>query len=110
MFREMILSTLLCPGEMTPGGLCAIFEYPVQALIEQIQKRVTKMICWLKRLSDEERLRKLALFNLKNRRFQGEFTVAFQCINEVSCPELTKDNSFRLKESRFRSNKSRKFF
>lgn len=40
-------------------------------LLELIQKRVAKIIQGMEYLSYEDRLRKLALFNLENRRLWG---------------------------------------
>ena len=82
-------------------------------LMEQVQRRATKMIQGLEHLSCEETLRELGLFSLEKRRLQGDLIVAFQYLkgaykedgdklfSRASC-NRTRSNGFELKEGRFR--------
>jgi len=53
-------------------------------LLEQVQRKTTKMIQRKEHLSYEDRLRDLGLFSLENRRLQGDFIVAFKYLKDVA--------------------------
>jgi len=90
-------------------------------LLEQVQRRATKMIRWMEHLSYEERLRELGLFSLEKSRLWGDIIVAFEYLKGAekkdgdklfsrACCDGTRSNGFKLKESRFRLGTRKKFF
>jgi len=90
-------------------------------LLEQVQRRATKMIRELEHLSYEERLRGLGLFSLEKRRLQGDLTASFQYFKGAyrkdedklfskACCDRTRNNGFKVKEGRIRLDIRKQFF
>ncbi|KAK4824617.1 hypothetical protein QYF61_016923 [Mycteria americana] len=90
-------------------------------LLEQVQRRATRIITGLEHLSYGQSLRELRFFSLEKRRLRGDLIVAFQYIKgaykkdggrlftKAYC-DRTRFQQFKLKEGRFRLGIRRKFF
>jgi len=106
---------LLCSYETPSGVLCSALQSPYKTdinLLEQVQRRIVRMVWGLEHCSCEERQRELGLFSLEKRRLQGDFSAALQyyqggCKKDGdrlfsrACCNRIGDDGFKLKEGRF---------
>ena len=74
-------------------------------MLEAVQRRATRMIPSLRKLSYEERLKKLNLFSLKKRRLRGDMIEVYKMINGIDKVHLDKlfefSNDDRLRRNEY---------
>ena len=90
-------------------------------LLEQFQRRTTKIIRRLEHIPYEGRLREMGLFSLEKRRLQGDLTAVIQHLKQAyrkageglfrrAHSNRMRGNGFKLEESRFKLDTRKKLF
>jgi len=77
-------------------------------LLEQVQRRATKMIRGLEHLSYEDRLRELGFFSLED--LKGAYRKGRENNCSKACCDRIRSNGFKLRESKFRLDVRKKVF
>ena len=89
--------------------------------LESVQRRATKLIPGMRSLSYEERLERLDMFPLKDRRIRGDLIQTFKILKnidkihyenlfEISLHTITRNNGLKLKGQRFNTDIRRNFY
>ncbi len=89
--------------------------------LESVQRRATKLIPGFRSLSYEERLKRLDMFPLKDRRIRGDLIETFKILNnidhinqenffELSTQPTTRNNGLKLKGQRFNTDLRKNYF
>ena len=92
-----------------------------QNKLESVQRRATKLVPGFRGLQYEERLKRLNMFSLKDRRIRGDLIETFKILKgidnlnynnffELSSQLLTRNNGLKLKGRRSNTDLRRSFF
>ena len=89
--------------------------------LESVQRRATKLIPGFRNLPYEERLKRLNMFSLKDRRIRGDLIETFKILNNIDkvnhenlfefAPQsVTRNNGLKLKKQRFNTDLRKSYF
>ena len=92
-----------------------------QNKLESVQRRATKLVPGFRGLQYEERLKRLDMFSLKDRRIRGDLIETFKILKnidnlnydnffELSSQLLTRNNGLKLKGQRFNTDLRKSYF
>ena len=92
-----------------------------ESKLESVQRRATKLVPGFRCLTYEERLKRLDMFSLKNRRIRGDLIETFKILKnidhinhehffELSSQLLTRNNGLKIKGQRFNTDLRKKTF
>ena len=92
-----------------------------QNKLEGVQRRATKLVPGFRGLQYEERLKRLDMFSLKDRRIRGDLIETFKILKnidnlnydhffELSSQLLTRNNGLKLKGQRFNTDLRKNYF
>ena len=89
--------------------------------LESVQRRATKLVPGFRGLSYDERLKRLDMFSLKDRRIRGDLIETFKILKnidhinhehffELSSQQITRNNGLKIKGQRFNTDLRKNFF
>ena len=82
------------------------FKYDIE-LLEKVQERATRIIPGFQKIAYSQRLKKLGLLSLENRRRRGYFIQMYKLANKIETLQVKNQPGLSQKDVNFRSNKLR---